>query len=133
MVTDDGVDHTLYGSHPILASLLPLSSTHLKLAHLFLNPKVYKRLSIPLYFPQTLSHGTPTHPASPLLTRYAYSAMAKTRKLEVQAEVAKLLQSSGSSGTKLDLEEIIRSGQEAIETLANKLEGDGSGWFFGTE
>ena len=59
--------------------------------------------------------------------------MANARKLEVQAEVARLLSASNGFGSKLDLEEIIRNGQDALETLGNKIEADGTGWFFGTE
>lgn len=124
-----------------------------QLAHLFLTPKVFNNLTIPLYFPQTLAHGTPSHPALPLLTRYAYSAFAKTRKLEVQETVRKLAgvgdsssasaSSSGPSSTaaalllgrrsKLDLEELQRGGEEVLEMLEAKIANEGSGWFFGSE
>lgn len=56
------------------------------LSHLFLNPRVYSNLTIPLYFPQTLSHGTAQHPSSPLLTRYAHIALTKSHRMEMQAK-----------------------------------------------
>lgn len=97
---------------------------------------------MPLYFPQTIAHGTPDHPARPILTRYAYSAMSKSRKLEMQAQLAeKLVPGSGATAGswfakgkgKLDLEDIQRQGEEALQLLEDKIDNEGRGWFFGTE
>ena len=102
-------------------------------------PSVYRNLTTPLYFPQTLSHGDSAHPPSPILSRYAHAALAKTYKLEMQAQVSKLVNKTASGGpfgrARLDLEEIQREGEEAIQLLADKLGGEeeGKGWFFGTE
>jgi hypothetical protein len=119
-----------------------------QLAHLFLVPHIYDSLTTPLYFPQTRARGTPEHPALPLLTRYAHSALSYSRKLEMQAELAKALSpgSAGASGSgsgignwfgrggpKLDLEDVQRQGEECIDLLTAKLENEGRGWFFGTE
>lgn len=97
----------------------------LQLAHLFLNPRTFSELTSPLYFPQTLSHGAAVQPP---LTRLAFNALAKTYKLEMHAEIVKATQ----SGKTLDLEEVQRQGEEAIELLAAKLAEGGKGWFFGT-
>lgn len=115
-----------------------------QLAHLFLNPQIYDSITTPLYFPQTRASGTPEHPTLPLLTRYAHSALSYSRKLEMQAELAKTLSPGSASGSgsgswfgrggpKLDLEDVQRQGEECIDLLAAKLENEGRGWFFGTE
>ncbi|CAD6586538.1 MAG: hypothetical protein CYPHOPRED_003604 [Cyphobasidiales sp. Tagirdzhanova-0007] len=114
-------------------SLIEAKLTPALLGHLYLTPAVYRNLTVPLYYPQTLSHGTPTNPASPLFTRYGHAALAKSHRLEVQAQIVATINKSGAGrNAKLDLEELQRNGEEAIQILADKMDREANGWFFGT-
>ena len=107
----------------------------LQLSHLFLTPMVFNNLTTTLYHPQTIPFSTATVPAAPVLTRIAHGALAKAHKLEAQAEIQKLLNITSTSSwrAQLNVEDIQRGGEEAIELLAGKLADDGKGWFFGSE